>query len=164
MRIRHMAPGDDKLSVSRIYEESWRAAYRGILPQDYLDSIPAGRWVPYLEQARRHVLLLEAGPCLAGVASCAASRDPSLPEHGELVSLYLLPAYQGRGYGRLLLEAALAELRALGHQEVFLWVLEENHPARRFYERAGFTAAARWQEDIIGGRPVRELQYRLRLP
>ena len=42
MEIRKLRPGDDLFAVSRVYEEGWRAAYRGLLPQDYLDSIPAG--------------------------------------------------------------------------------------------------------------------------
>ena len=162
MRIRHMAPGDDKLSVSRIYEESWCAAYRGILPQDYLDRIPPGRWVPYLEQSWRNVLVLEDARRLIGVASFAPSRDPALPEYGEVVSLYLLPDCRGRGYGRLLLEAAAGELSALGYQDLFLWVLAENLPARRFYEKAGFLPTQIWQEDTIGETLVREMQYRRR--
>ena len=107
-----MAPGDDKAAISRIYEASWRSAYRGILPQDYLDSIPAGYWVPYLEQAGRNVLVMEEDGQLIGTASYCASRDPSLPEYGEVVSIYLLPDWQGMGYGRLLLDAAIAELAA----------------------------------------------------
>ena len=159
-----MAPGDDKAAISRIYEASWRSAYRGILPQDYLDSIPAGYWVPYLEQAGRNVLVMEEDGQLIGTASYCASRDPSLPEYGEVVSIYLLPDWQGMGYGRLLLDAAIAELAALGYQDVFLWVLEENHRARRFYEKAGFSHAQVFHEDAIGGNTVREIQYRRHLP
>lgn len=46
MQIRKLRPGDDLFAVSRVYEESWREAYRGLLPQEYLNSIPLGKWVP----------------------------------------------------------------------------------------------------------------------
>lgn len=44
MEIRHIQKDDDRSAISRIYEESWKFAYRGIVPQEYLDSIPEGRW------------------------------------------------------------------------------------------------------------------------
>ena len=34
MEIRKLRPGDDLFAVSRVYEEGWCAAYRGLLPQD----------------------------------------------------------------------------------------------------------------------------------
>ena len=70
MEIRKLRPGDDLFAVSRVYEEGWRAAYRGLLPQDYLDSIPAGKWVPYLEQAGRESLLLLKGEKNLVTSSC----------------------------------------------------------------------------------------------
>lgn len=44
MEIRFIAPTDDRSEISRVYEESWKFAYKGIVPQSYLDSIPEGRW------------------------------------------------------------------------------------------------------------------------
>lgn len=45
MTIRPQCSTDDPLAISRVYEESWKTAYRGIIPASYLDSIPAGHWV-----------------------------------------------------------------------------------------------------------------------
>lgn len=42
MEIRRIQESDDRWKISRIYEESWKFAYQGIVPQDYLDSIPTG--------------------------------------------------------------------------------------------------------------------------
>lgn len=42
MEIRPLRETDSRLEVSRIYEESWKFAYQGIVPQRYLDGIPAG--------------------------------------------------------------------------------------------------------------------------
>ena len=41
MEIRKLRPGDDLFAVSRVYEESWREAYRGLLPL----SLPGGAGV-----------------------------------------------------------------------------------------------------------------------
>lgn len=43
MEIRPLRETDSRLEVSRIYEESWKFAYQGVVPQSYLDGIPAGR-------------------------------------------------------------------------------------------------------------------------
>ena len=47
MEIRPLRETESRLEVRRIYEESWKSAYRGIVPQAYLDGIPAGRrpWI-----------------------------------------------------------------------------------------------------------------------
>ena len=160
MEIRKLRGGDDLFAVSRVYEESWRAAYRGILPQAYLDSIPAGKWVPYLEQAGRTTLLLLDGEKFVGTASCCPSRISALSGWGEIVSLYLLPEYWGKGCGKLLFSAAVEQLETMGCRDLFLWVLEENQRARAFYARMGFRPSASYLDDEIGGMPVREIQYR----
>ncbi|MDR1132204.1 MAG: GNAT family N-acetyltransferase, partial [Oscillospiraceae bacterium] len=79
--------------------------------------------------------------------------------YGELVSLYLLPEYFGRGYGTKLLNAALAGLSDLGYKDIFLWVLEENLRAVHFYEKYGFRKSGAYLDDTVGGRILRERQY-----
>lgn len=43
--------------------------------------------------------------------------------------------------------------------KVFLWVLEENHNARHFYEKCGFVQTERCLYSDIGGRELKEVQY-----
>lgn len=50
MEIRQLRKSDSRQEVSRIYEESWKFAYQGIVPQAYLDGIPAGLWAANLDQ------------------------------------------------------------------------------------------------------------------
>ncbi len=159
MEIRHIQENDDRLSVSNIYEEGWKFAYRGIVPQDYLDSIPPGRWVPYLDQDGVHSLMMTEDGKLIGTSSYSRSRTAQFHDFGEIISIYLLPEYMGRGYGRLLLEAAVKELEKLGYEDIFLWVLAENRNARKFYERCGFTPTQHYMYHEIGGKKLQEIQY-----
>lgn len=159
MVIRHKKADDDRLAVSRIYEEGWKFAYRGIVPQDYLDSIPAGQWASCIDQEGVGSLVVEEDGILIGTSSYSRSRWQQFSGLGEIISIYLLPAYIGRGYGRQLLEAAVGELEKLGYQEIFLWVLEENLHARKFYERCGFTPTKHYMEHEIGGKVLREVRY-----
>ena len=159
MEIRKLGGGDDLFAVSRVYEESWHAAYHGLLPQDYLDGIPAGNWVPFLKQAGRESLIMLDGGRIVGAAGCRAGRLPELPGWGEIISIYLLPEYWGKGWGKRLFSAAVEQLEAMGCRGCFLWVLKGNQRARAFYARMGFWPNGTCADDEIGGVPVQEILY-----
>lgn len=163
MTIRNLRRSDDRLAVSRVYEESWKYAYRGIIPEDYLNSIPAGRWAAKLDDPGMRNLVMIEGEAIIGAASYCPARAAGMEGFGEIVSIYLLPEYMGKGCGAKLLAAAIDGLRQMDFHDIYLWVLEENLPARRFYEKHGFFAADIYLADNIGGRPLREVQYRRRI-
>jgi ribosomal protein S18 acetylase RimI-like enzyme len=56
----------------------------------------------------------------------------------ELGQLYALPGFTGSGIGGKLMDWALAQARAGGHDAVLLSVYAENFGAQRFYQRYGF--------------------------
>lgn len=60
------------------------------------------------------------------------------PDDAELMRLYLLAGWQGRGEGGRQVEAALARATAAGAHRMLLAVYPQNHGARRLYERHGF--------------------------
>lgn len=164
MEIRLLRETDDLFAVSQIYEESWKFAYRRLIPGAYLRSIPTGRWVPHLREGKWDTLVLLERGKYVGTSSYCGSRFPEFSGFGEIVSIYLLPSYMGRGYGRSLLNTAVQNLAALGYRDIFLWVLEENRRARAFYERAEFQPGKTFRADVIGGKPVREISYLRHLP
>ena len=157
--IRKIRPEDDRMAISEIYEQSWKYAYKEILPQSYLHEIPRGYWASVIDSPGWNTLILLDQEKMIGTCSFCQSRFPQYKGCGEIISLYLLPAYMGKGYGRELLEAAISELAGQGYPEIFLWVLEQNYRARRFYEKFGFVKTEDVIEDEIGGRRVREIRY-----
>ena len=160
MEVRYLTDDDSLYELSHIYEESWKCAYKNIVPQEYLDSIPEGRWASgTLTAEGRHNLVLAEGEKLVGTSCFCRSRWDEFPDHGEIVSLYLLPGYVGKGHGKMLLERALKELKCLGFSNVVLWTLEENVHARLFYEMNGFRYSGISRNENIGGKMIRELLY-----
>lgn len=159
MEVRYAVPGDDRMAISKVYEESWKYAYRGIIPQTYLDSIPEGQWAANVDSPARRTLVCVDNDRIVGTSSICRSRSSRFDGWGEVVSLYLLPDYMGKGCGRMLLTFAVSELKKQGYANIFLWVLEENGRARRFYERFGFVQSDRRMETAIGGRTVWEVGY-----
>ena len=65
----------------------------------------------------------------------------------------------GKGYGKTLMKSTISELKILGYENIFLWVLEENGRARHFYEQFGFSPTDDFLDDNIGGEELREVRY-----
>ena len=158
MEIRLMNDSDDRKAISKIYEKSWKFAYQGLIPQDYLDGIPAGNWAKAVDTPGWNTLLMLDGGRIVGTASYCHSRFKDWKDYGEIISIYFLPAYMGKGYGRALLQAALDKLAEMGCTDILLWVLAENERAKKFYEKNGFSASGAYLDDNIGGKSLKELQ------
>lgn len=156
----------DLPAIAEIRVRSWQDAYRGTVPQDYLDRLdPAAE----LERRRgrpldgQHVAELAGRPVgwlAVGPYRPDEGEDLPGPSCGEIGAIYLLPEVVGRGVGRQLLAYGMGELRRLGLSPVLLWVLVANPQARRFYEKAGFQADGTVVDFEVGGATLPELRYR----
>jgi ribosomal protein S18 acetylase RimI-like enzyme len=60
----------------------------------------------------------------------------------ELGQLYALPEHTGAGIGARLMDWAIGQARAGGHDSILLSVYSENFGAQRFYQRYGFAKIA----------------------
>ena len=159
--IRRINADDNRFEISNIYEQSWKTAYAGIVPQEYLDSIPKGQWASKVDRTGWTTLVCKCDEKLIGTTSVSKSRFKEYPDAGEIISIYLLPEYMHRGYGKELLKAAIDELQGQGFKEIFLWVLEDNVNARRFYEFHGFEQADGKIEVELSGKKLNDIRYRL---
>lgn len=159
LTIRELTPTDDFEALGEIYVKSWRSAYRGILPQRYLDKLTTDRWSGMLRARPDRSLGAFIDGSIIGTSFVSRSRDEARADCGEIVSIYLLPEYAGQGYGRALIEAALKKLRGEGYTDVCLWALRENKRAEGFYEHMGFHLTGRSQTESIGGGMFVEVEY-----
>ncbi|HIV19618.1 MAG TPA: GNAT family N-acetyltransferase [Candidatus Merdivicinus intestinigallinarum] len=147
---------EDSVTIGKIYCDSWKAAYKGIMPQDHLDALtPDDRTI---NPANYLVLESEEG-VVFGLANLGSSRDKERPDWGELRAIYLLPEYWRKGSGTALFQGAEAELGRRGYSRYFLWVLTENVRARRFYEKMGMRLSGREQSFTLGGKELWECRY-----
>ncbi|MEV0397348.1 GNAT family N-acetyltransferase [Polymorphospora rubra] len=162
---------EDAEALAVVHVRSWQEAYRGMVPQEYLDQLDPFRrrqaWRRRIEDAPAPAgtLLAEREPDgVLGFISVSPSRDPDLDPGlvGEIQSVYLLPEYWGQGVGQLLMAAGLRRLEEVGYHEVTLWVLETNWRARRFYEAGGWRVDGSTKTDCSRGFPLAEIRYRRR--
>jgi ribosomal protein S18 acetylase RimI-like enzyme len=82
-----------------------------------------------------------------------------LTTDAELYAIYVDPDRFGAGAGRALIGESIRRCTAAGHPRMYLWVLEENMRARRFYERSGFRADGTEVPFDVDGVAVPEVRY-----
>ena len=154
---------EDASGIARVHVDSWRTTYRGIVPADFLAGLSAEarerEWQPVVcaEPRRAFVYVAEDAGHVVGFASAGRARDERQFQ-SELYAIYLLEAGQGHGHGRRLVRAVVDGLLELGLPDMIVWVLRENAPARRFYEKLG-GVYVREQPITIGSSLLTEVSY-----
>ena len=152
----------DAHAIAHVHVASWRTTYRDALPDEFLASLSEmnyeDRWKRVIADGVSKVYVAEDGGEIVGFASGGRERAGEQGYEGELYAIYLLEAAQRRGYGRELVRAAVEGLRELGLNDMIIWVLRDNQPARAFYERLG-GVYVRSQPITIGQTTTEEVSY-----
>lgn len=158
------AKEEDAAGIARIHVETWRAAYAGIMPAEFLASLSVENrikmWVALLDRNPRNLLVAEDAGEMSGFCHSVLFRGEGTRICGETMAVYVLPQFQGRGHGLALMQATEADFRARGVAEAVLWVLEANHPTRRFYERFGYQPDGGVKQEECGPAKLPVLRYR----
>jgi len=159
-----IATPDDADAIERIRTDTWRVAYRGLLPDAVLERLgyDGTRRREFMARMApdRFVLVAEHGGDVVGYSNGGPSRVSDAAHPGEIYAIYVLPSHQGHGHGGDLMRASARELRARGFGGMLIWVLRENQSSRRFYERmGGHHLADRDEEREIEGVMVTESGY-----
>ncbi|GAA3794963.1 GNAT family N-acetyltransferase [Streptomyces chiangmaiensis] len=151
--------------ISEIRIRGWQSAYRGLMPQPYLDALSVSedaerRRARFRDGDDRVVnLVAEQDGEIVGWAAHGPYRDGEVrTSDAELYAIYIDPTHLGNGIGQALLEKSVSQCAPV-HARMFLWVLKDNARARRFYERAGFRADGAEEPFDAGGVAVPEVRY-----
>ncbi|RAK00448.1 acetyltransferase (GNAT) family protein [Larkinella arboricola] len=135
-------------AIIALQEKIWEPTYRAILDQEQINYMfqtiysKEALLDQMIKEQHEFVLVYEEGQ-LTGFASF--SRNPAEPERFKLHKIYVLPAEQGKGAGRLLLDEVIRRSLTAGGNRLYLNVNRYNK-ARQFYERLGFQMVR--EEDI----------------
>ena len=154
---------EDAPAIAHIQVTSWRSAFRNIASDQYLDHMVSEvdqvvDWKEILADPEQVVVIAENGNKLIGYAWAHQEEDESVEWDAELISMHILPEYKRRGIGRRLFAATATQLKEKGCSSIYLWVLEENHPSRKFYEILGGQPAGQHQIEL-GDRKLSEVAY-----
>lgn len=149
------AEASDSAAIADLHVLSWRAAYRGILPDSYLDG-------DVLAERRAVWMRFFAAPVPGAAAFVASGSVRALDgfvalEQGHesgydaiIENLHVAPGARGQGLGKKLMAAAVAHLIDRGAGTVCLWVYDANKAAFDFYASLGGIIDARGTDPFAG--------------
>ncbi len=178
---------DDADAIATAHIDGWRVGYRGVVPDEYLDSeeFATGRrerwrawtWLSIAE-SRLFVVTMQgrvvgfghAGPervvPVCDQSGTDAAAEISGAGRGEVYGFYLHPTAWGGGGAGALMSRCEEFLRDEGFTSAVLWVLRDNPRARAFYEKAGWHFTGQESNFAPPGSPdpaLPEVQYEVRL-
>ena len=144
----------DAPALTALFRETWEHTYRGIIPHVHLESMIRRRglaWWRTTIRSRDTLLLLEFNGQAVGYATCGAARSRG-DFKSEIYELYLLPDFQGLGFGEHLFEACRHSLDEQRLRSLMVWALAQNEAAVSFYYRRGGRPVATTYERLGGAR------------
>jgi ribosomal protein S18 acetylase RimI-like enzyme len=166
------AVASDAAAIAALQVRSWRAAYRGIVPDAFLEDLAEDAWLErWTERLAAtagdgiHRLVStdgRDGPPRA-VAACGPASASAAEPTGQLYVLYADPPWWGRGHGSALLRRVHELLAADGHRAAVLWVAAANDRSIAFYERHGWAKDGATQREEVAGATFDEVRLQREL-
>jgi len=152
--IKTMETPEEIEGKSLVHWQTWREAYDDLLPADYQETMTLDRCRFFSQKYPENTLIAMDGKKVVGFISYGKFRGETI-QAGEIIALYVLKDYYGKGVSKQLMHAAFVALDQFS--EIYLWVLKDNKRAIAFYQKMGFTFDG--QEQILKlGKPVKELR------
>lgn len=152
--IKTMETPEEIEGKSLVHWQTWREAYDDLLPVEFQETMTLDRCRFFSQKYPENTLIAMDGKKVVGFISYGNFRDETI-QAGEIIALYVLKDYYGKGVSKQLMHAAFVALDQFS--EIYLWVLKENKRAIAFYQKMGFTFDG--QEQILDlGKPVKELR------
>ncbi len=150
----------DVMQIAGIIVEDWQKAYRGIVDDDYLDSMTVEeQYRKEIRRYREYTVAAEGDEVLGAAWNRMTDEEAA---DCEIVALYVRYSERKRGIGGALLRDSADRFRKAGKKTMIIWCLAENLESRRFYEKMGGKA---WKNagHNWGGREYDMASYLYRL-
>lgn len=154
---------DDVEDISRVYVRSSCYAYKDLIPKSHLDKVKDNQYVFTLTKGINSGIMdcyvIFSGEAMVG-ATCVG--NPRLDRYKgdlELISIYILPEYFGKGCGHTLMEEVKNHALENLYPRISLWALKENTRARDFYLREGFYRNGHEEKTRVSGVELIKSRY-----
>lgn len=155
MEFRRMTESDLR-EVDALYVSAWKEGYKGLLPQDFLDSLTTKivdrSPKSYFFDAGSFVII--DGTQIAAHCHARPAAEEKMRGWGEIHTMYALPQFWGKGHAGELFDYAVNWLYERGFDDVYLYVLDGNKRAEKFYEKHGFQTNGDTIQCEVGGKTV----------
>ena len=155
---------EDLRAVSEIAVRGWQTAYRGIIDDEYLDSLSVeANYQKRLKDYKENGFIVAeldnevVGFCRYTLENLFSKEMPEID--GEICAIYVKPELKRNGIGRELFKYVFYEFKKNGNKKIILWCLKVNYPSRAFYEKMGGVLCG---ENTItkGGKEYKEVGFK----
>lgn len=155
---------EDCRDLGYVHVESWKIAYKGIVPDAFLERMTIEnsekRFINAISQGLERNIVAVKENQIVGFTCIGKCRDSDVDHTcGEIWGIYLLPSCWRQSIGTKLLLNDLSILKNEGFDKVSLWVLEGNINARKFYEKFGFKYDGT-KKELNFGNMINEIRYK----
>jgi ribosomal protein S18 acetylase RimI-like enzyme len=165
-----LATVNDALGIAKVHVRTWQCAYKGQIPDSFLDNLSVKKRADGWEESLRnpdpgvYAVVVESDGKIVGWCTVGVSRDDdATKETGELHGIYVDPEFIGKGVGSALMEETIKILRKDGYKEATLWVLDSNIKTRNWYESKGWKVEGKKKTEPRDGFDLHETRYVLEL-
>ena len=126
---------NDARQIAEIIVEDWKNAYRGIIDDDFLDSMSVEE--RYQRELQRYQIYKVAEKKKKIMGLTWNEINDSDDSDCEIIALYVKYEERKSGIGRGLFLDSVEEFKSQGKKRMIIWCLKENYEARKFYEKMG---------------------------
>ena len=134
---------DNVSDLGYVHALAWQASHRNLVSDELLSNFTPQNRTEVFEHAMLHsteqffIAYLDNLPIGMIILNPAPDEAQDLCI-GEVKSIYFLPEYLGQGYGKELMDFGVSQLKEWNKTKIILWVLQDNHRARNFYQKYGY--------------------------
>jgi len=137
------ATASDLPQIARLHVQSWQTAYRGVVPDEFLQSMRPERslpgWRKTFDSFPDNLTVVDGATGIAGFccAGPVVDGEKNRPFTFEIYGIHVRPDRHRLGLGSKLVFHAFDRMRALALDGAIVWTLEALVQSRRFYEKHG---------------------------
>ncbi len=160
---------EDSIVLSSLIVRGWKAAYRGLIDDNFLDNMDEedsiDRWKSMIESQneKSQIKIYEEDGKILGVIKYGEPKDTMNGRfNAEIQILYVEPNMKGKGIGTKLFKVAKDYFLKNNMNDLIIWCLKGNQKSIRFYEKMGGEIAFS-RKDVVHKIEVEEvgLEYKL---
>ena len=134
--IKRMETDEEIKGKAFVHFQSWQEAYSGIVKQAYLDERTIEKCEEMTLNTMDTTIIAKDGERVIGFVQYGTYNYDDLEDAGEIIALYVLADYYGKGIGYRLMQEAMQYLS--DYPQIALFVIKDNQRAIDFYTRYGF--------------------------
>lgn len=161
--IFRIANTSDTQKIAQLHARSWQQNYSGSFSKDFLENkVHADRlsvWEERLKSTSTNQYILLAEENMELVGFCCAYFNENKEYGTYLDNLHVSKKGSGKGLGTKLIHFLITEMAVRSNHRFYLWVLENNHSAIRFYENLNGERAETLQANDIGDASFSKIRY-----